>query len=126
MKLKKIKRSVWSHIDSSGGPDACWPWRGETDDHGHPILRVGSGAQAVEPLVYAWEHAGDEGRSVRHACGRPDCLNPDHLSPASHADVIRERLGDDLPPPSSGVTALRLVLAHRTAHRERKAYDDPH
>lgn len=33
--LKRFEERFWSKIDRTGGPDACWPWRGLLDKDGY-------------------------------------------------------------------------------------------
>lgn len=126
MKLQKIKRYVWQQIDTSGGPESCWPWNGTNDEQGYPVLRLGTHQQRVAQLVYLWERGEDPGlRAVRHICGNRSCLNPAHLWPGTSVEIIRERLAEDLPTEPPAVAALRLLLEHRAQEKERSPHVDP-
>jgi hypothetical protein len=74
-------------VDRSGGPDACWPWRGFRDpkDYGHFFF---DGAY-VYAHREAWAQANGlipEGLCILHRCDNPPCCNPAHLWPGTKAE----------------------------------------
>lgn len=79
-----------THVDRSGGPDACWPWTGPTDRKGYGRLsrgRRGEGMAAAHRV--AWELAHGPipgGLCVCHRCDNPPCCNPAHLFLGTIAD----------------------------------------
>ena len=32
----------WTHVDSSGGPDACWLWMGHVGENGYGVISIKS------------------------------------------------------------------------------------
>lgn len=87
------ERKFWGRVDRSGGPLACWPWLGRTNDKGYgytyvtPTKTIGAHRQA---LVYSGVEV-PEGRKVLHAvCDNPICCNPAHLKVGTQADNIRD------------------------------------
>ncbi len=69
-------RRFWKHVDV-GAPGECWSWRGPTGPDGIPAF---DGRPAC---LRAYELARGplaEGTPLRHRCGNPWCVNPDHLS----------------------------------------------
>lgn len=69
-----------SRIDSSGGPDSCWPWTGATDTRGYGHVK--SGYHGFRTHRVAWKiHNGPipEGANVLHRCDNRPCCNPAHL-----------------------------------------------
>lgn len=86
----------WSKVDMSGGPDACWAWKGalRTRRKGkRGKFRVGSGPRSVvsaDRLALALHTDGNLNKRRRgvklfccHRCGNGDapvyCVNPHHL-----------------------------------------------
>lgn len=69
---------LWPRVDRSGGPDACWIWRG----HVNPQNRYGqvTGSETAHRRAYRL-HYGDPGdMCVLHECDVKLCVNPRHLS----------------------------------------------
>jgi len=70
-----VNRRFWKHVDV-GGPDECWTWHGPTGRDGTPEF---DGRRAC---VHAYELARgpvEDSARLRHSCGNPSCVNPDHL-----------------------------------------------
>jgi hypothetical protein len=92
---------LYARLDTSGGPDACWPWVGHRRrDVGRVVSGVGTYARMnvggnrtdyvhrVSYLVHYGAIPG--GLEIRHLCNRPDCGNPAHLTIGDHADNMRD------------------------------------
>ena len=81
-------------VDSSGGPDACWPWRGCTGGSGHGVLKVGGRrTDSAHRLAYTYCHGAiPDGCVVRHTCDNPKCCNPAHLLIGTHAQNVADRV----------------------------------
>lgn len=67
-------------VDQSGGPDACWPWKGKPSEHGYGRVTIrGKGYKAHRIAYYlAHERIKDE-LMVLHKCDVRLCCNPAHL-----------------------------------------------
>lgn len=98
-----------SHVDRSGGPDACWPWTGESIYHGYASVWLGHGAkERIRVLAHrlAFEVAtGESPPSVDHRCHTDSCrlsetcphrrcCNPRHLKAETiNANASRAKAG---------------------------------
>lgn len=95
--------SFWARVDRSGGPEACWPWTGETDEHGYGRIRWArfkrDGAKLYAHRI-AWMlmHGGQmppgDGRItglILHHCDNPPCCNPAHLYVGNRRQNAQDR-----------------------------------
>jgi hypothetical protein len=93
--------AFWSHVDRSGGPDACWPYMGFRNKHGYGkvVRRVDGKPTTRIAARHAFILSGGyipEGYDVDHAvCDNPPCCNPAHLKAETHRyNVQRGRVGE--------------------------------
>jgi hypothetical protein len=81
---------LWTKVDASGGPYACWPWTGHISTHGYGTYgqkyahRMILGCLRDRPLA--------RGEIVRHRCDNPPCCNPTHLQIGTQYDNIQDRV----------------------------------
>lgn len=73
-----------SHIDYSGGPDACWLWTGCKNQKGYGRFQLGGrGSPTVmaHRIVYEAFTGREipEGLELDHECEKQSCVNPLHL-----------------------------------------------
>jgi hypothetical protein len=86
----------WSHVDRSGGPDACHHWTKGLDKDGYGLWsptggktvrahRLALTLKLGRPLV--------KGEEARHLppCAMRSCCNPLHLGPGTHQQNIADR-----------------------------------
>jgi hypothetical protein len=88
----------WNRVDRSSG--SCWVWTGHMNSSWSSYGRTSwEGKQRLAHHV-AWlivRGPLPEGKILRHRCpGGPDtrCVNPDHLTPGTRADNVRDMLED--------------------------------
>ncbi len=77
-----LSSRLWPRIDTSGGPEACWPWTGAKNKDGYGLLKIHGKVLYAHRLVFAQTHGGHipPGHFVMHSCDHPICCNPAHLS----------------------------------------------
>ncbi len=70
----------WSYVDSSAGPDSCWPWIGSFGPRGCGHFYCDGGQWRAPRLACKLTHNKNPGRwKIRHTCDNPPCCNPRHL-----------------------------------------------
>lgn len=111
--------------NSSGGPDACWPWMGGLNASGYGVTRFGGIRKSAHRLSYELAH-GPLGANewVLHTCDNRKCVNPAHLykghAKENAADMVsrnrqRLRFGEEHPAAKldrSKVLRIRELFAH--------------
>jgi len=82
LKPKKVSAFL-SFVDSSGGPDACWPWQGCCNRDGYGAYEVKGKYIGAHRMAYQLKFGPiDKGVQVNHNCPNgdlPSCCNPAHL-----------------------------------------------
>lgn len=83
---------LWSKVDKSGGPDACWPWTACSIRGGYGRIAM-RGRLQLAHRVAVWAATGspvDPDMEVCHRCDNPSCCNPAHLFVGTHSENIRD------------------------------------
>lgn len=87
---------LWRKVDTSAGPDACWPWTGGKLQSGYGS--ISSGPAPNKRLVtsrVAYELTKGpipDGCDVLHSCDNPPCCNPAHLRVGTPKDNSDDKL----------------------------------
>lgn len=72
-----VAEFFWAHVDRSGGPDACWPWRGVHLPNGYGRYSAKAFGTGVAHRV-AWIITFGpvaKGLDVMHRCDNRTCCN---------------------------------------------------
>lgn len=76
----------WDHVDTSGGPHACWLWTAVRTSAGYGWMSVRGKQTYAHRLVLTLGGVTVPGCShVMHLCDNPPCVNPSHLRVATNA-----------------------------------------
>jgi len=118
---KDIASRFWSHVDQSGGPDACWPWTLSKDKDGYGKFTM-PGRKSWHAHRVAWFLTNGpipEGLLIRHfICSNPPCCNPKHLLPGTPTDNMQDcvrqgRIQKGSTHPSAKLTEENIVEIRR-------------
>ncbi len=88
----------WSKVNTSGGPDACWPWTGAQGGQGYgvfytPLHLEGKKASQMRAHRLSLELLGEripKGMGALHSCDVRRCCNQRHLRAGTAADNNRD------------------------------------
>lgn len=80
-------RAFVGQIDTSAGPDGCWPWRGPLTRDGYG--RFGRPARLAHRLAYElMRRPIPEGFVIDHLCRNRRCVNPVHMEAVKQRENI--------------------------------------
>lgn len=72
----------------------CLRWTGHRNDDGYGKIRHGGKMRFVHRVAYELEHGAiPDGVEIDHACHARDCVNVEHLRPATRLQNVRNRAG---------------------------------
>src|SRR5690606_2084306 len=92
---RPLAERFWEKVDTSGGPDACWPWTGARWGMGHGKFQAQKQLGTTHAHRVAWiltHGAIPKGLVIRHKCDVPYCQNPSHMELGTMADNTRDML----------------------------------
>lgn len=85
----------WARVDTSGGPLACWPWKGATNSDGYGVVwhRDRDNYEGAHRKAYELEHGPiPPGVLVLHTCDNPPCCNQVHLFTGTTLDNVQDKM----------------------------------
>lgn len=90
--MNLFESRFWARVDMSGGPHACWPWRGYVRPGGYGLLQRQDGKSLMAHRV-ALQFAEPQPPSTwaLHHCDNKPCCNPLHLYWGTPSDNANDR-----------------------------------
>ena len=92
--LRKAQQSdegyFWSRVDTSGGPDACWPFIGTKNACGYGTLSYQSRVYRAHRLALILSDSDKPDLQALHHCDNPPCCNPKHLYWGTRSDNMKD------------------------------------
>ena len=86
-----VAETFFSRVDTTGGDDSCWPWRGARNREGYGFLKVNKRIYLAHRVAFFVDHGHWPIPCACHHCDTPSCCNPNHLFAGSHGDNARDR-----------------------------------
>jgi endogenous inhibitor of DNA gyrase (YacG/DUF329 family) len=88
-----LPKRLWSKVDKSGGPDACWPFTGCVHPDGYGLMPTSGGEGRAHRIAWIVTHGKiTPGKSILHKCHNPPCCNPSHLKEGDQAENIKDMI----------------------------------
>lgn len=122
-RTRPLADRFWSHVDTSGGPDACWPWTASVDKRGYGQLMDANKNRRTHRVAWELAHGPIPAEmEVCHRCDTPRCCHAECEIPG--CEHLKDSLGcqSHLFLGSRQDNAADAVSKGRTARGERNAH----
>lgn len=120
----------WNNVAISAFDEACWPWKGRTDENGRGRCRF---RRASDVLAYRAAYELEygvipDGMFVLHKCDWPLCCNPFHLFLGTQFHNMRDmkQKGRGVNPVLHGEDHGRCIISDADIARMRRRYAEGH
>ena len=78
-------------IDYTVNENDCWVWNWSVERKGYATVRVNGRSLKAHRVSYELSTGPiPEGNIIRHLCGNPTCLNPEHLEAGTGSENMRD------------------------------------
>lgn len=85
----------WSHVDQSGGDNACWPWMLSRHRQGYGRLAWDGKQELAHRVAYFLTRGVWPTGDVRHTCDFPPCCNAAHLIDGTTKENVDDMFSKD-------------------------------
>lgn len=117
--VARFLAKVEKHDENCECCEGCWLWTGCRHRQGYGRFRYeGRTVNAQRAAYELFVGPIPPGLHVLHACDRPPCVNPAHLSPGTHTENMRDALQRNRLRPGSGENLAKLDRATVGAIRD--------
>ncbi len=99
--MRTVSGRFWSKV-KIGKYDDCWEWQAATNDVGFGTMRC----KEINKNGHVYAHRISwiitnrrnvpKGKHVRHLCGNPSCVNPNHLFLGTYKDSVNRKIRREL------------------------------
>lgn len=123
--------SFWARVDTTGGPDACWPWTGAVNSGGYGSVswhgtivsahRLAAFLHGLVASPTAPDDRKDDG-FVLHSCDNRLCCNPKHHRVGTYGENNLEAYDRGGRQPRRGATHANAKLTNAQAAELRRLY----
>lgn len=91
---RPLAERLWARVDSTAGPDACWPWKGAVLWNGYGCINSGPPEKrslGTHRVAYSCHYGPiPAGSKILHSCDNPPCCNPAHLRLGTQLDNLKD------------------------------------